>query len=321
VSLNEFSLIQKYFSSSGESKGVTLGVGDDCAILDIPEGKQLVATVDTLVEGVHFPVSASPADIAHRSLRVNLSDIAAMGADPHWFTLALTLPKVSESWLCDFSQALLSDALYFGCSLVGGDTTAGPLSITMQVLGTIPIGSGLTRGGCHEGDSIYVTGSLGEGAAALALLDASVSIESEDIRSRLLQRFYRPEPRLKEGACLRNVASAAIDISDGLIADLGHIGKSSGVGANIEFDRLPVAPFLLGMARQACLNDWILSGGDDYELCFTVPRRNKDFIEALIHSGELNAFYIGEMCKELGVRCYDSRGQVMELKKSGYRHF
>ena len=171
--LDEFSIIQKYFSSLGESQGISLGVGDDCAILDIPKGKQLAVTVDTLVEGIHFPVRASPADIAHRSLRVNLSDIAAMGADPHWFTLALTLPEVSDSWLHQFSQALLTDALSFGCALVGGDTTAGPLSITIQVLGTVSQGKPLIRGGAQEGDSIYITGSLGEGAAALSLFDAT----------------------------------------------------------------------------------------------------------------------------------------------------
>lgn len=322
--LDEFSIIQKYFSSLGESQGISLGVGDDCAILDIPKGKQLAVTVDTLVEGIHFPVRASPADIAHRSLRVNLSDIAAMGADPHWFTLALTLPEVSDSWLHQFSQALLTDALSFGCALVGGDTTAGPLSITIQVLGTISQGKPLIRGGAQEGDSIYITGSLGEGAAALSLFDATsdlARIATKDTLNRLLQRFYRPEPRLKEGAYLRDLASAAIDISDGLIADLGHIAKSSGLGANIELDRLPIASWLLALAEPSYIEDWVLFGGDDYELCFTVPNRNKDLIESMISSRELNAVYIGKMSKIPGVRCFDSRGQAVELKKSGYQHF
>lgn len=324
MALNEFSLIQQYFSSLGKAPGVALGVGDDGAVLDVPEGEQLVVTVDTLVAGVHFPFDASPGDIAHRALRVNLSDIAAMAAQPRWFTLALTLPEANESWLQQFSQALAEDAAIFGCALVGGDTTAGPLSISIQLLGTVPRGKALTRSGAQVGDSIYVTGSLGEGAAALSLFgDAagSVAIDDEDNRNLLLQRFYRPKPRLLEGLRLRELASAALDISDGLVADLGHIGESSGLGAEIEFEKLPIAPWLLSLARPACVTEWVLSGGDDYELCFTVPKESRHAVDLLIQQGELSACNIGQMTKQRGVRCLDGQGDLINIEKMGYQHF
>lgn len=320
MALNEFSLIQQYFSSIGKASGVALGVGDDGAVLDIPEGEQLVVTVDTLVAGVHFPADASPGDIAHRSLRVNLSDIAAMGAQPRWFTLALTLPEAKAPWLQAFSQALSEDASMFGCALVGGDTTAGPLSITIQLMGTVPKGKALTRSGAQVGDSIYVTGSLGEGAAALCLFGkTSESVVVE--RERLLQRFYRPKPRLLEGLRVRDLASAALDISDGLIADLGHIAESSQLGADIHLEKLPVAPWLWAVVEPELVKEWVLSGGDDYELCFTVPEENRATVDAFIKQGELSACCIGQMSSELGVRCLDSQGHSIDIGKTGYQHF
>ena len=322
MALNEFSLIQQYFSSLGTASGIALGVGDDCAVLDVPEGEQLVVTVDTLVAGVHFPANASPGDIAHRSLRVNLSDIAAMGAEPRWFTLALTLPEAREPWLQEFSQALSEDASVFGCALVGGDTTAGPLSITIQLFGTVPRGKALTRSGAKAGDHIYVTGSLGEGAAALFLFgreDDAVIVEDE--RERLLHRFYRPKPRLLEGLRVRDLASAALDISDGLMADLGHIAEASGLGAEVELDRLPIAPWLMALAAPSRVTEWALSGGDDYELCFTVPEEHQVAVESLISCGDLSACCIGQMSRELGVRCVDKLGHLVNVGTAGYLHF
>lgn len=330
MALNEFSLIQKYFASlghsqgQGESSGVALGVGDDAAILDIPQGEQLVVTVDTLVAGVHFPLNASPGDIAHRALRVNLSDIAAMGAQPRWFTLALTLPKAEKHWLQQFSQALSEDAALFNCALVGGDTTSGPLSITIQVFGSVPKGKAIIRSGAKAGDSIYVTGSLGEGAAALILFDDSADIADrvgQVKQDLLLKRFYRPEPRLSEGLRLRNLASAALDISDGLLADLGHIAESSGLGAEVHFGQLPVAPWLKTLAEPTLVTKWALSGGDDYELCFTVPQDNCPAVETLIDQGELSACCIGQMTTGSGVRCFDKQGNLVELETKGYQHF
>lgn len=320
MALSEFSLIQQYFSSIGTAPGVVLGVGDDCAVLDVPEGQQLVVTVDTLVAGVHFPVTASPGDIAHRSLRVNLSDIAAMGAEPRWFTLALTLPEANEDWVKAFSQALADDASAFGCALVGGDTTAGPLTISIQLFGVVSKGKALTRGGAQVGDSIFVSGSLGEGAAALSLFDTSdTSVEIE--RDRLLKRFYRPEPRLKEGLLLRNLASAALDISDGLIADLGHIVEASGLGADIEVERLPIKSWLKCLAEASLVTQWALSGGDDYELCFTVPEKSCGVVESLIAEGKLSACCIGKISKQPGVRCFNEQGNLVDIVKTGYQHF
>jgi thiamine-monophosphate kinase len=323
MALGEFALIRQYFSSLGHASGVVLGVGDDAAVLDVPQGEQLVVTVDTLVAGVHFPWDASPGDIAHRSLRVNLSDIAAMGAQPRWFTLALTLPEANEVWLQQFSQALSEDAAFFGCALVGGDTTSGPLSITIQLFGTVPTGQALTRSGAYAGDHIYVTGSLGEGAAALSLFDVGnpVLIDSDDERDILLQRFYRPKPRLLDGLHLRELASAALDISDGLMADLGHIAESSGLGANIYFEQLPVAPWLKLLSEPSVIAGWVLAGGDDYELCFTVPQANRQVVDELVAQGEISACCIGQMTPEKGVRCFDKHGTLMRVEASGYQHF
>lgn len=328
MALNEFSLIEKYFSSLGTASGVTLGVGDDAAVLDIPKREQLVVTVDTLVAGVHFPHNALPSDVAHRCLRVNLSDIAAMGAQPRWFTLALTLPDPNEDWLRQFSQALSDDAELFNCALVGGDTTAGPLSITIQLFGTVPKGKALTRSGAQAGDAIYVTGSLGEAAAALSLfgIGDQVVIDHEVERETLFQRFYRPEPRLADGLKLRDLASAALDISDGLLADLGHIAKASHLGAEIQLEQLPVKPWLKALAEPEQITEWVLSGGDDYELCFTVPQENCAAVDALIEQGELSAVCIGQMTNEPGVRCFSFEGNSMQrslvnIEQSGYQHF
>ncbi|MDX2349125.1 MAG: thiamine-phosphate kinase [Porticoccus sp.] len=328
MALSEFSLIQKYFSELGselgDAPGVALGIGDDAALLNIAPGQQLVVTVDTLVAGVHFPADATPADIAHRSLRVNLSDIAAMGAEPRWFTLALTLPEAHEPWLYEFSQALAEDASTFGCALVGGDTTAGPLTISIQLLGVVPEGEALTRSGATVGDSIYVTGSLGEGAAALSLFD-DADFGSSHERSCLYQRFYRPQPRLAEGIKLRGLASAALDISDGLIADLGHIAACSHVGAELRLEQLPIAPWLKALGDSATVNRWVMSGGDDYELCFTVPQKNRDQVETLIAQGELLATCVGQITEgnSVGnnVRCVDAKGNLVHVTASGYQHF
>ena len=328
MALNEFALIEEYFSSLGKAPGVALGVGDDAAVLDVPEGEQLVVTVDTLVSGVHFPQSASPCDIAHRSLRVNLSDIAAMGAEPRWFTLALTLPEANKDWLQKFSKALAEDADTFGCALVGGDTTAGPLSITIQLFGTVPKDKALTRSGAQVGDKVYVTGSLGEGAAALPLfgIGEPITVADKTDSQSLLQRFYRPEPRLSEGLKLRGLASAVLDVSDGLLADLGHIAKASHLGANIYLEQLPVAPWLKALAEPDRVTEWVLSGGDDYELCFTVPQENCSTVDTLIKQGELPACCIGQMASEPGVRCFgsqenDEQGGLVKVDQSGYQHF
>jgi thiamine-monophosphate kinase len=324
ASIGEFSIIEKYFSNLGQSKGVSLGVGDDCAILEIPPDKQLVTTVDTLVEAIHFPSSSSPGDIAQRALRVNLSDIAAMGAEPHWFTLALTHQTGNEEWIYRFSKALEKDAKKFGCTLVGGDLTAGPLSITIQVLGTVDRGKAIKRSGVKEGDYIYVTGSLGEAAAATFLFEKppnSLNSLPKSLIDRLYNKFYRPEPRIQEGILLQNIASSAIDISDGLIADLGHILSSKSYGANIEFERIPYANFLTDIADHDLIRKWILSGGDDYELCFTVSKKHVALLESMMASKKIQVCYIGQVSINPGIRCYDNQGELLNIIKSGYQHF
>lgn len=320
MSLNEFALIRQYFTNLGEGDGVALGVGDDCALLDIPVGSQLAVTTDTLVSGVHFPTTAKPEEIARRALRVNLSDLAAMGAEPRWFTLALTLPEADEGWLAAFSAALAEDANDFRCALVGGDTTAGPLTLSLQMMGLVPVGKALTRSGASAGDAIYVTGSLGEGAAALQLFAPDCPLP-DSVQRQLHQRFYRPVPRLREGRKLRELASSAIDISDGLLADLGHIAESSGLGAEVQLSQLPMAPWLSAVTPAGQLQQWALAGGDEYELCFTVPQRHCSAVDALIAAGELVATCIGQMTTAAGVRCVDAEGRPVELAISGYQHF
>lgn len=320
MSLNEFSLIREYFSALGESAGVALGVGDDCALLEIAAGQQLAVTVDTLVAGVHFPLDAPAGDIARRALRVNLSDLAAMGAEPRWFTLALTLPAADEDWLVAFSAALAEDAQIFHCALVGGDTTAGPLTISIQMMGEVPSGQALTRAGAHAGDWVYVTGTLGEGAAALQLFAPGAEL-SNPVRENLARRFYRPLPRLAEGLTLRGYASAAVDISDGLLADLGHIAECSGLGAEVQLAQLPLAPWLQEVASTEQMQAWALSGGDDYELCFTVPPQLRHEIDTLIARGELSASCIGRMTSTKGVYCLDAAGNRVMIADTGYQHF
>ena len=235
---NEFSLINRYFKKLTAQQDVVVGIGDDAAILKPKEGHQLALATDTLVASVHFPHEANAFQVATRSLCVNLSDMAAMGATPKWFTLALTLPKqlATTDWLEDFSQGLAEVAKQYKVALVGGDTTAGPLTISITVAGELPAGEGLCRGGAQEGDSIYVSGTLGDGAAGLFQLTHNPKTISE----RLLQRFYAPQPQIDLGKSLREYATACIDISDGLIADLGHICTASGLGAQIKSDLLPV---------------------------------------------------------------------------------
>lgn len=320
MSLNEFSLIEYYFSAIGQVGGVVLGVGDDGALLDVPAGQHLVVSVDTLVAGVHFPPDAAPEDIARRALRVNLSDLAAMGATPRWFTLALTLPGADMDWLEAFSRALAVDAEQFGCALVGGDTTAGPLAISIQVMGLVPVGRALTRRGAQAGDHVFVTGTLGEGAAALQLFEPSVKL-AVAVREQLRRRFYQPAPRLQEGLKLRGLASAALDVSDGLLADLGHIAEQCALGAEVQLSALPVACWLKKLADTETVQSWVLSGGDDYELCFTVPPENLATIDGMIARGELIATCIGRMTTISGVRCVDDNGMSVQVGRSGYRHF
>lgn len=324
--MREFELIQQFFlreSVENPTDSVVLGIGDDCALLQLPSGKQLAVSVDTLVADVHFPAAANPDDIAERALRTNLSDLAAMGAEPLWFTLALTLPKNSaeftEEWLRSFSHGLFRVAREFNIALVGGDTTSGPLSITIQVMGAVTSQQALRRDGANIGDFICVTHFLGDGAAALAVIQQRLQLDAEH-EDYLLQRFYQPTPRLKEAALLHSIASAALDISDGLVGDLAHICAASDLAAVIAVEDLPLSPALLAINDLDQARRWALSGGDDYELCFTVPREKMPDLAMLIAQGKLQASVIGEMHAGAGIIC-ELNGEPFALEQQGYQHF
>ncbi len=317
--MGEFELIRQYFARGGASDDVMTGIGDDCAILRPPAGRDLAVSIDTMVSGVHFPESTPPGKIGARALSAALSDLAAMGAQPHWFTLALTLPKADEIWLSEFSDGMLEVANNFGCCLVGGDTTRGPLCVTVQVHGSVAQGAALRRDGANPDDVVYVTGCLGDGAAALALLKKKLTVcpSSYDY---LMKRFYTPTPRLPEGAMLAGIASSAIDISDGLCADLGHICEASGVGALVDIDRVPVSTSWKDYVVADQCYEWALGGGDDYELCFTVPRRFVGQVEQWNKAGKLAATAIGKIVSKPGI-LLAREGRAYSLKNRGFNHF
>ena len=266
----EFSLIYRYFSDLGRGDGVDLSVGDDCAILRLGEGERLAASVDTMVAGVHFPHDSFPEDIAFRAVSVAVSDLAAMGARPLGMTIALTLPEVDELWLNAFSQGLAAAVSEYQLPLVGGDTTRGPLSISVQVMGALPMTLALLRSGARAGDQVYVSGTLGDAAGALAFLKGQWQPTPDDAEY-LLERFNRPRARLELGWELLGRATAAIDISDGLLADAGHIAAASGVKICIDTDLLPLSAALCSYDCPQTILQWALGGGDDYELCFCLP--------------------------------------------------
>lgn len=317
----EFSLIRHYFRrdiQTDVASDVILGIGDDCALL-APVAGQLAISVDTLVEGIHFPLDAKPYEIAQRALRTNLSDLAAMGAKPKWFTLALTLPQANEDWLRDFSRGLFNCADEYGIALVGGDTTRGPLTITIQVMGEVPAGVALRRDGAAPDDFIFVTNTLGDGAAALDALTRPNDFSSDAVEY-LTQRFYLPEPQIKAGILLRGIASAALDISDGLVADLGHICEASDVGAVIDVANLPFSDALQSVSDINQARDYALCGGDDYQLCFTVSPSKMPELAMLIARGDICATMVGRIERGRGVIA-QLDDEPYEISRSGYQHF
>ena len=305
-----------------------MGIGDDAALINPSDNQQLVVASDTLVEGVHFPATATAKQIGTRALCVNLSDMAAMGAQPRWFTLALTLPeeKANSDWLADFSAGIAEIAEQFDIALVGGDTTSGPLTVSLTLLGEVPPAESLQRSGAQVGDSVFVTGNLADGAAGLKWISSINNIFNDS--DRLLQRFYSPQPQIKTGIQLRGIASACIDISDGLVADLGHICQSSAVAATIYIEQLPIAADVRKLGADNCIN-WALFGGDEYQLCFTVSADNLSTLEQWIDSGELHASKIGTIDKAAKavnsstnlVTVLDCNNNPIAVNKQGYDHF
>ncbi len=322
MSFNEFDLIQRFFNQETNSrKDVILGIGDDAALLQVPFDRQLVVTTDTLVSGRHFPENTPPADMGYKALAVNLSDLAAMGAEPAWILLALTIPSVNEIWLRKFTDGFSSLAQRFQLQLVGGDMTQGPLTITFQALGFVPPGKALCRIGACAGDRIYVTGTLGDAGLALKSISKKnyLGLTSSQILTAM-QRLNRPEPRIEIGLALRDIASSSIDISDGLAADLGHILLANQVGAILQLEKLPLSDNLQALPSEKA---WqlALSSGDDYELCFTVPESHERALQQ--HLTVLNTPYtcIGRIKKEPGLMLLNPKGSVFVIDKTGFQHF
>lgn len=277
--MKEFELIKHFFTKqSVNRKDVELGIGDDCAVLAPVENQNIVVTTDTLVAGVHFPLDTTPRAIGHKAVAVNLSDIAAMGAKPSWLSLAITLPDVDESWLIEFCEGVFELCEYYNVQLIGGDTTQGPLSITITAQGLTPQGSYLSRSGAKKGDWLYVTGDLGDASLALQQITGKVDIEPQFINT-IKDKLDYPKPRVLAGQILREYASSAIDLSDGLIADLGHICQASNVGANVVLEALPLSSIMRDSVLIEDAINLALSGGDDYELLFTVSEDNKVGLE------------------------------------------
>lgn len=319
--MDEFELIRRYFASlSGAADDVPLGIGDDCALLAPPPGFEIVITSDTLISGRHFPEETQPFDIGWKALAVNLSDLAAMGAKARWFTLALALPEADQRWLAGFADGLKTLADQSGVHLVGGDTTRGPLTITITALGVLPAGSAIRRSGAQAGDRICVSGTLGDAALALDRWRAGDTSRSEDALS-LRARLDRPTPRLALGEAMRGLAHAAIDLSDGLAADLSHVLKASGTGAHIYATRLPASPAFDRLAPPDERARLQLAGGDDYELCLCIPPAQ--FSEARRQAAALGCQLsdIGEVDASGGLAVLDAQCRPLAVTELGYRHF
>jgi len=309
MALAEFNLIKQFFTRPAKRGSTQLSVGDDCALLAVPEGFELAITVDTMVEGVHFFADVDPKHLGHKLLAVNLSDLASMGAEPVAVTLALTMPKVDALWLDGFARGLFALADKYTVDLIGGDTTSGPLTLTIQAMGLVPKQQALRRSAAKVGDLIYVTGCMGDAGLGLKIKQGYVG----DNGLQALERFNTPEPRVNEGLAIRSVANACVDVSDGLAADLGHILEKSSVGARLDYQKIPVSDAV--MAYRDDTRDWRmpLIAGDDYELCFTVAPEN---VEKL----SIDCTCIGIIEQEQGLRL-ERAGQVSEFVVGGFEHF
>jgi thiamine-monophosphate kinase len=358
--MSEFNLIQRYFTRA--TPNAILGVGDDAALLSVSEGMELAVSTDMLVSGTHFFPEADPLLLGHKTLAVNLSDLAAMGATPRWATLSFSLPSIDEDWLEKFSRGFFSLADQYQVELIGGDTTRGPLNLCVTIMGEVPKAKALRRDGAKADDDIWVSGTLGEAALALAHLQGRIVL-SENIFAACAAHLQQPQPRVTLGLALRGIASSAIDISDGLLADLGHILERSKVGAEILFDALPCLvaseidelgalisnysqeqnplqpPLVRGRAKPApplsrggwerfgvddlseVLQNCILAGGDDYELCFTAPIEYRAEIEKISATLALPLTRIGKITPGSGCSLRAADGSRMQIKDTGYDHF
>ncbi len=326
--MSEFDLIARYFTRPAQPPGrAALGVGDDCALLRLTPGMQLAVSSDMLVEGRHFFADVDPAALGHKALAVNLSDLAACGAAPLAFTLALALPRADEAWLAPFSRGLLALADGHGCELVGGDTTQGPLNLCITVFGEVPPGQALLRSGAQAGDDVYVSGTLGDARLALQALRGSLKLPA-DLLAQARIRLEQPTPRVALGQALRGIASAAIDVSDGLLGDLGHLLKQSGVGARID------TSIAINLIAASTHSTWaggiissqkqlecVLAGGDDYELAFSAPPSAREAVQAASRQAGTPVTRIGRIEAEPGLRLVDGDGKLLAGRFASFDHF
>lgn len=320
--MNEFELIQHFFTRSACAQGgenISLGIGDDCALLQIPAGQSCAVSTDTLVSGIHFPDNAPAFLLGQRALAVAVSDLAAMGATPIGFTLAITLPQIDVDWLQAFSEGLSAMALSCGIGLVGGDTTRGPLAIGVTVMGAVPQQQALLRSGAQVGDLLCVSGALGAAAAAVPVVLGEIDAQTlaDETLQQLLAAYWSPQPQLALGQYLRGKASAALDISDGLLADFGHIAKASKVCLQIQQAQVPVADAALKLLGESAALQCALSGGDDYQLAFTIAQDALAPLQQQFPSVQV----VGQVTVGAGVQLLDKVGQTLAHSYNGYQHF
>ncbi len=312
----EFDIIAKYFTRPAQAD---VGIGDDAALIRVRDGYQLAVSADMSVAGTHFFSDINPFAIGWKSMAVNISDMAAMGAEPKWATLSIALPELDESWLRDFSDGLFKCAEAFGVSLIGGDTTRGPLTIAINIMGEVLFGQALQRNGAQVGDDIWVSGELGCAALWLQYRLGQLVLHAEDV-AMLATAMHHPQPRVALGQALRGIATAALDISDGLLEDLGHILKASKVGAMLDWQAISQPVLQYSQVSEPVMQQAVLTGGDDYELCFTAPATERQTVLALSGQLGLPLSRIGKVQAEPGLQVFDARSPIV-LSQKGYDHF
>jgi len=319
--MNEFEIIDQFLAlKSKNRKDVLQGVGDDCALLKVPRGQRLAVTMDTLISGVHFLEDCDPAHIAHKAIAVNLSDLAAAGAEPAWITMSLSMPKYDKTWLENFHRGLKEMVEYFGIQVIGGDTCRGNLSITIQAHGFVPEHVFCRRNTAKAGELVCVTGNLGDAALGLLIAQNKIQNVSQDVKEYLLKKFLTPYPQVAAGIALRSRATAGIDISDGLLADVNHLSQSSNVGVLLRWERIPLSEQAKSVADKNLLMKSALSGGDDYELCFTVKEDELQATQLALETVGAKCIPIGRLSGKPGVRVLDHDKEV-ELTDFGFQHF
>ncbi|MFT4938417.1 MAG: thiamine-monophosphate kinase [Paraglaciecola sp.] len=320
--MKEFSVIDGFFKNKGyQRKDVVIGIGDDCAITQVPDGQSLATTTDTLISGVHFSPETSPHAIAQKAVAVNLSDLAAMGAEPAWISLSLSLPHIDQEWLAEFSRGLHEITHYYSIALIGGDTVQGPLAITITAQGFVPPELALTRSKAMPGDFVYVTGFLGDAGLGLALEQKQITLPNSAHVEYLLHRLHYPSPRMVAGASLRRIATSCIDLSDGLISDLQHVLLASKCGASINVDKLPLSPAMLESVDLESAINYALGSGDDYELLFTVGEEHKGKLDVALANSNVSVTCIGQCNGMSGKLQFHADNQPYVFKGKGFEHF